>query len=377
MRMLVVSDTSMYQVADKSGLEVFEPTLREIESISPLFAKVTWLGYTKGDARPDNARKPRYDNISVVALPTVQGGKSILAKLKIIPILPVLSWMILSEIRKHDVVHSRGPSVPAFLCILMSWFFRKKVFWHKYAGNWMEPSPPLMYKVQKRLLIRARHSFVTINGTWPDQPEHIYSLENPCLTREEWHEATCIGKSKEFSGKLVVCFVGLVAESKGAPQLIKALLGIPELPHYVSKVIIAGAGPALQDTQRLAGNLNVDVDFRGYLKRSDLNNVYMVSHVLILPSRTEGFPKVVAEASAFGCIPVVTDVSSISQYVEEGKNGVLLADNMPDTIRGTLVRLFKSPNLKTISEQAVTISSKFTYEGFIYRVNEFLPLGST
>lgn len=236
----------------------------------------------------------------------------------------------------------------------------------------MESSFPFMYGLQKWLLIRASHTVVTINGKWPNQPGHIHSLENPCFTREEWSLAEAIGRIKKFDAKLVICFAGLVAESKGAPQLIDALLLIPDLDRYVSKVIIAGSGPALDDMRFAADGLSVPVIFKGYLDRSALNVVYEESHILVLPSRTEGFPKVVAEAAAFGCIPVVTDVSSIGQYIKNEKSGFLLSDNSPETIRKVLVRLFSHHGLQAISQMAVSVSSKFTYEQFSRRILEML-----
>ena len=44
---------------------------------------------------------------------------------------------------------------------------------------------------------------------------------------------------------------------------------------------------------------------------------YASSHVLVLTSESEGFPKVIAEAMAYGCVPIVTGVGAIPEVLNE------------------------------------------------------------
>ena len=49
------------------------------------------------------------------------------------------------------------------------------------------------------------------------------------------------------------------------------------------------------------------------------------SHFLLLPTvASEGFPKVIAEAWSNSCLPIVSDVSCIAQYVKDAENGYLV-----------------------------------------------------
>lgn len=363
MRLVIVSATPMYGGYSREPAEVYEPTLREIESICDLFEEVTWLGYFKG-SNPGNARRPSTTNIRLVSLPLAEGGNTFLRKLRIVPLLPALVFRVFLAVRRYDVIHTRGPSVPAFVCILLSFFLRKKIFWHKYAGNWMEPQPPFMYKVQKWLLLLATHTRVTINGTWPDQPAHVVSLENPSFTAEEREQAIRTSGQKKFKIPLTLCFAGLIDSSKGAQAFIRALDHLEQPERYIEKLILVGSGPGMEEVRKLAQNISVPVEFTGYIRRERLNEIYKKCHALLLPSRTEGFPKVVAEAAAFGCISVVTDVSSVSQYVQDGSNGYLLNDARPETIARVLVKLLHSTDLAKLSEAAKSMSSLFTYERF-------------
>ena len=69
-------------------------------------------------------------------------------------------------------------------------------------------------------------------------------------------------------------------------------------------------------------NSNVKIEFLGEVNKSSLNKIYEKCHILVLPSKSEGFPKVIAEAGAFGCVPVVSKVGSINHYINSN-NGYL------------------------------------------------------
>jgi glycosyltransferase involved in cell wall biosynthesis len=107
----------------------------------------------------------------------------------------------------------------------------------------------------------------------------------------------------------------------------------------------------------------------GAVKREELVKIYSKAHVNILPSASEGFPKVIAEGAAYGCIPLVTDVSSIGQYVIDGQNGYLLQNNNVDSIKEKLNQIVCSQDLKSISLSSMEISNPFTYEYFNTRIS--------
>ncbi len=60
-----------------------------------------------------------------------------------------------------------------------------------------------------------------------------------------------------------------------------------------------------------------------------LARIYQAHHVILITSRREGFPLVLAEGMAHGAVPVSTDVGGISDHVQDGENGFLI-DNCED-----------------------------------------------
>ena len=73
-----------------------------------------------------------------------------------------------------------------------------------------------------------------------------------------------------------------------------------------------------------------------------MDKIYAKSHLIILPTKSEGFPKVIAEASAFGCIPIVTNIEPINQIVINRKNGILLDAPKVENIKKLFNKKFLS-----------------------------------
>jgi glycosyltransferase involved in cell wall biosynthesis len=370
--LLIISDTAMWRVGGE--VQVFEPTLREVEWLGEMFKKITWIGYgypgtPKSFARPTSKR-----NIEFVLLPYARGGKTFFEKLKILPFIPRLFFTILKHLRKNTFVHTRGPSVPALLAILISSFDNARAYWHKYAGNWIQDPVPAAYGLQRSLLKHNQHK-VSVNGIWPDSPANFVNLENPCLTNTELKEANSVARNKTPGPALTICFVGGLVKAKGIHQFIDAL-ALVEDKAKIKNVIIAGDGSDRPEVERSAKQLSIPIQFLGNIKRDALDAVYSDSDIIVLASATEGFPKVIAEAAAFGCVPVVTNVSSIGQYIVDKQNGMLLKNAQPEAIAAALDVLLQTEQLAKMKTNIVQLSQLFTYERYCSRVlNEvFLPL---
>src|SRR5690606_9679623 len=99
--------------------------------------------------------------------------------------------------------------------------------------------------------------------------------------------------------------------------------------------------------------------------------IYRKSHFILLPSDSEGFPKVIAEAMNYGCIPIVSDVSSIGQYVTDA-NGFLLKPINAQRLREMLqVAISKNTNeLTKMSTDCYLVASKFTFANYRQKVQD-------
>ena len=68
----------------------------------------------------------------------------------------------------------------------------------------------------------------------------------------------------------------------------------------------------------------IELAWQIFLKRKDIFTIYSNSHILILLSKSEGFPKVIMEAGVFGCVPIVSKFSSASEIIKHGTDGFIM-----------------------------------------------------
>lgn len=122
-----------------------------------------------------------------------------------------------------------------------------------------------------------------------------------------------IGINKEY--KNIVLFSGRLVQIKGIDVLLKAAK-IYENGNILT--IIAGGGVLLQDLKKQAEELQLkDVVFVGAQEQKNLNKLYNIADVLVVPSRVEGFGLVAVEALACGTPVVATNQGGITDFINE------------------------------------------------------------
>lgn len=369
MKLVVVSHTAHRRTGDGVVMG-WGPTAREIDVIAPSFEHVWHLAFLHPGEPPVSYVKYDSPNVTFVPLRPA-GGETLWQKLLVV----LRAYSNLKVIRKHiskaDAVQLRLPTgMGVYLLPWIAWTVKRTFkLWVKYAGNWAHPSPPLSYRFQRWFLTKnLQKSKVTINGSWPGQPGHCLTFENPCLTDEELTTGREVAEKKDFSAPLKVLFVGRIENAKGVDKLLLMIKGL-SIPGRIDSVVFAGDGD-IQAFNQKEWQGSVPVTFLGAVSRPRLNELYSESHILILPSASEGFPKVVAEASAFGCVPMVSNVSSLGQYINSS-NGHLFTSLDPEKMVNEFEMIVSEPaSLKERSQNAVVLAERFTYTYYSRRIFE-------
>ena len=134
-----------------------------------------------------------------------------------------------------------------------------------------------------------------------------------------------------------------------------------------------GDGPDKKKYEAEAKSIKkIPVIFTGALSRNDLNLIYLKCQILILPSDSEGFPKVIPESAAYGCVSIVSDVGSIKHYIKRD-NGILLKKSNAYGVSSALIYLLKNRTvLEKLANNCLELSSKFTYERYNERIKSMV-----
>jgi glycosyltransferase involved in cell wall biosynthesis len=95
-------------------------------------------------------------------------------------------------------------------------------------------------------------------------------------------------------------------------------------------------------------------------------------NVFLLPSFFEGLPIALLESMSFGLVPIVTNVGSIINVVNDGINGMIVNSHSSEDIAFAVEKLSKEKEyLKELSINARQyIFSNFKPEAYISRLNE-------
>ena len=319
----IISHTEHYKRSDNT-LVGWGPTVTEINNLLLIFDKIYHVAMLYSENPPPSALPYNSENIIFVALPPL-GGPKFIDKLRLIYGMPNVTKLVNRTINKTDYFQLRVPTGIGVFLIPYLIVFAKNKGWFKYAGNWNQKNPPLGYQIQ-RWMLKKQSRKVTINGKWHDQPTNCLTFENPCLNEGDIYEGNVQIKNKKLDEKLTFCYVGRLEKPKGVERII---LAFKNLEHHekrnINKVHLVGNGIDANYFKSIADYSGVQFVFHGYLPREEVFQIYKESHFFIMPTTaSEGFPKVIAEAMNFGCIPIVSLVSSIGQYIKHLDTGICI-----------------------------------------------------
>ena len=131
----------------------------------------------------------------------------------------------------------------------------------------------------------------------------------------------------------------------------------------IDKIHVVGDGKSANEYKKMTNGIDLNFVYHGFLSRENVQDIYKKSHAIILPSASEGFPKVITEAMNFGCMPIVSNVSGIGNYIEENENGFLLNTISEDHL---VAKLQDFINLSPESYRNMMNSKKINIERFTY-----------
>ena len=362
-RLLIVSDTKIQKRG--STYWGFSSVVRELGVLSSDFEAIQWVGSDYSDKLEDKTLLEIPSNVRIIALPIIDFTKVFLKLSSILWGIKYFFYTLKLTFRS-DIIHVRGPNFVSLLTLLIAPFFQRKKWWFKFANNWNDTQGSLSWSIQKWLLMRYSFMRVTINGNWLQLPEHIIPFENPCFYRSDLN----VNLRKDFSQKKKVVFIGRITEPKGVFRILGGLT--KEHLHQLESVTFIGDGHESYRLQTLWENhpCKSIIKIVGGQSKDEVMNVLKDSHFLFLPTTSpEGFPKVVAEAWLNNCIPVVSNVSSIPQYVRDMETGILW--NMENESWATAVERALTIENKVAGRMFQNIKEilpKFTYEYFGERV---------
>ncbi|NNK71779.1 MAG: glycosyltransferase [Flavobacteriaceae bacterium] len=285
--------------------------------------------------------------------------------LRTVFMLPVIIWQIFMVMQRADHIHLRCPGNIGLLGCLVQVFFPKKPKTAKYAGNWDPNSKqPLSYRFQKWFLSNTfltRNMQVLVYGEWPGTSKNI----KPFFTATYPESKIPPIGQKDFEPPFNFVFAGSLSPGKRplyAVQLIERL----KLEGYNCQLSVYGDGIKADEIKAYISknNLNDTVHLHGNQTAEVLEDAFKESHFMLLPSKSEGWPKVVAESMFWGSIPMVTSVSCVPWMLDDGNRGILIEADLDKDVKSIRNILNDIPSLLDMSAAGQRWSHDYTLDSF-------------
>jgi glycosyltransferase involved in cell wall biosynthesis len=162
--------------------------------------------------------------------------------------------------------------------------------------------------------------------------------------------------------KLVVT-AGRLSPEKGHKYFVEAISKLGKTKDTI-RFVFCGEGMCQKDLETESRKLHIHERcvFAGF--RRDLDEIFPVMDLFVLPSLTEGLPNVLLEAYACAKPVVATNVGGVPEVVENGVSGLLVPPKRPDLLAEAIQRLLGSPHLmKTMGKAGhEKVKNEFSFE---------------
>lgn len=289
---------------------------------------------------------------SAVALPatlrTYGHRTTRLAGLRATASLPVAWERLACTLRslRPDVIHAvnlRG----ILLVGPVGRALRVPVVWHVHLSEPQAILNRLASRLAARVVVPSSSAVADLVGVRPDRVVVIPNAVTPeaLMVDPDGRRASVAGA--RHSGPTLVTAARLTPQ-KGLDVLFGAIpLLLPEHPGL--QVIVFGApqdgyGGHRRELLQVIADKNLDTVVRFAGEVSAPFRHYADASVYVQPSRWEIAPLAILEAMAVGLPVVASDVGAVSELVEHGRTGLLVAPGDPVALAGAVHELLIDPD---------------------------------
>ena len=174
--------------------------------------------------------------------------------------------------------------------------------------------------------------------------------------------------SKKFHNPIRLLYTGRFDDAKGIDDIIQAIyiLNKKEININLHLAGYFGNGKYLKHLKKISKKLNVSdkIIYHGLLKLGDeLNTLYRNSDILIIASKSEGFPRSIWEAFSNSTPVITTNVGSIPYILKNKHDSIIINHSSPIEIANAVIELKKNKKLrKRILTNSIKLAKTATIE---------------
>jgi glycosyltransferase involved in cell wall biosynthesis len=139
---------------------------------------------------------------------------------------------------------------------------------------------------------------------------------------------------------LIVGLIGRLSWEKGVDIFLRAVARVlVEFPR--ARFVVVGEGPDKDKLEQLVDELKIRESVSMLGRRDDMPSVYASLDVMVSASRQEGLPMAILEGMASSLPLVATGVGEVPTVILDGRTGVLVRAEDPDSLATKIVDLLR------------------------------------
>jgi D-inositol-3-phosphate glycosyltransferase len=181
-----------------------------------------------------------------------------------------------------------------------------------------------------------------------------------------------------LNGHPILLFVGRIQPLKGVDVAIAALARLQPAADPAHLVVIGGPSGSSGEQEQIrlerlatAQGLAERVHFIPPLPRHQLVSFYQAADAVLVPSRSETFGLVAAEAQSCGIPVIAANVGGLSYIIEDGRSGLLVDGHNPAEYAAAIDRVLGDADFaRRLGSGAVTHAARFSWEATVTRLLE-------
>lgn len=357
---------------EKQQLFAYEPYVREMNLWLKYVDEARIVAPMSSDASSSIDASYIHKKLDQKVIPSFD-ITSFLNIVRSIFVLPIICIKIFRAMLWADHIHLRCPGNIGLLGCFIQVLFLNKRKTVKYAGNWDPKSKqPLSYKLQKWILSNTfftRNCKILVYGEWEHQSKNIIPFFTATYSK---NDIVALPK-KDFEDKIRFIFVGALSVGKQPLTSVKVVEALKKKGHNV-QLDMYGEGVERDIIEKYISqnNLKEEVILHGNVTKNEVKKAFQESHFLVFISKSEGWPKVVAEAMFWSCLPITTAVSCVPYMIDNGNRGALVTADVDEIVIKIENYLNNSKLYQLHINNAKNWSQEFILEKFESEIKKLL-----
>jgi len=267
-------------------------------------------------------------------------------------------WLVLKFVKKgYKKIYIHYSYWSVFLSKFVSFFTQVKIFYwncEKYEKN---PNNFLL-----SLTLSWCDALVTGHKSIADSYRKIFGLKNkPIKIVPNWIENKKLPATSFQlpATKKNILFVHHLSPRKGSrelPEIIsKTLKGSPKVHFH-----IIGDGPDANWLKQKTRGFKNNITFYGSLSLEKVVSFYKPADIFIMPSCSEGFPRVILEAMIYKIPFIATKVGCVAEIVPKMQKQFLVPPKKPALFAQKIKELIEFGDKKTLIKKNYQQAKKYS-----------------